>query len=63
VIEKAKERASKEFHVKEPGNMFIAEAFPIQSKIIKSMRRHAREKWCKRRHRYVNIFVRLVLKL
>jgi hypothetical protein len=39
--------------------MFVAEAFPIQCKIIKGARRHAREHWHSMRYRYINLFVRL----
>lgn len=40
--------------------MFVAEAFPIQSEIIKGLRRHAKEKWAKIRYRYIHLFVRFV---
>jgi len=59
VLEEAMTRAKKEFHIEEPENMFVAEAFPIQEKIIKGRRRHARERWCKIRYRYIHVFVRL----
>jgi len=42
-IEEAVERAADEFKIDNPlENMFVAEAFGIQCKIIKSARRHAR---------------------
>ena len=59
ILEEAKERAKNEFHVADPGNMFVAEAFPIQCKIVKGARRHARDNWCTIRYRYINVFVRL----
>jgi ribosomal protein L22 len=59
IIEEAKERAKNEFHIAEPSNMFVAEAFPIQEKIIKGARRHARDNWCVIRYRYIHVFVRL----
>lgn len=59
IIEEAKERAKNEFSIAEPGKMFIAEAFAIQDKIIKGMRRHAKENWCTIRYRYINVFIRL----
>ncbi|KAI6176892.1 Endo/exonuclease/phosphatase domain-containing protein [Aphelenchoides bicaudatus] len=58
-IEKAMERATKEFHINDPSKMFIAEAFAIQDKIIKSRKRHAREVWHFTRHRFIHVFVRL----
>lgn len=58
VIEEAMERAKKEFYITDPTNMFVAEAFPIQSEIIKGRRRHARDKWSKIRYRYIHLFVR-----
>uniref|UniRef100_A0AC34QKI5 Large ribosomal subunit protein uL22m n=1 Tax=Panagrolaimus sp. JU765 TaxID=591449 RepID=A0AC34QKI5_9BILA len=59
ILEEAKERAKKEFHIAEPGKMFVAEAFPVQSSIVKGARRHARENWCVIRYRYIHVFVRL----
>ncbi|KJH43555.1 REX1 DNA Repair [Dictyocaulus viviparus] len=59
VLSEAKERAVNEFHIEFPSDMHVAEAFPIQCNIIKGARRHAHEKWCTIRYRYINIFVRL----
>uniref|UniRef100_A0A7E4VMP8 Large ribosomal subunit protein uL22m n=1 Tax=Panagrellus redivivus TaxID=6233 RepID=A0A7E4VMP8_PANRE len=59
IIEEAKNRAKEEFHIGNPSNMFVAEAFPIQHKMIKGARRHAREQWCVIRYRYIHVFVRL----
>ncbi|KAE9553501.1 hypothetical protein FO519_003293 [Halicephalobus sp. NKZ332] len=55
ILEEAKERAKNEFHIPDPSNMFVAEAFPIQCKIIKGARRHARDNWCTVRYRYINM--------
>ncbi|VDM68871.1 unnamed protein product [Strongylus vulgaris] len=35
VLSEAKERAEKEFHIEFPSDMYVADAFPIQSNIIK----------------------------
>ena len=35
VLQEAKKRASHEFHIEFPSNMYVADAFPVQSKIIK----------------------------
>ncbi|CAJ0950909.1 unnamed protein product, partial [Mesorhabditis belari] len=59
VLQEAKNRAAKEFHIEYPSQMHVAEAFPIQSQIIKGARRHARENWNLIRYRYIHIFVRL----
>ncbi|WKX99627.1 hypothetical protein Q1695_014480 [Nippostrongylus brasiliensis] len=59
VLTEAKERAVNEFHIEFPSDMYVADAFPIQSQIIKGARRHAHENWCTIRYRYINIFVRL----
>ncbi|MFH4980337.1 hypothetical protein AB6A40_007046 [Gnathostoma spinigerum] len=59
VLEEAKERAGKEFNVEYPSDMHVAEAFPIQCKIIKGARRHAHEVWNVIRYRYIHVFVRL----
>lgn len=60
VIDEAQKRAQDEFHIAEPGkNMFVAEAFPLQHRILKGTRRHARENWNTIRYRYIHIFVRL----
>ncbi|KAJ1358559.1 hypothetical protein KIN20_017021 [Parelaphostrongylus tenuis] len=59
VLSEAKERAVNEFHIEFPSDMYVADAFPIQCNIIKGARRHAHEKWCTIRYRYINIFVRL----
>lgn len=59
VLEEAKARAKNEFHVAEPEKMFVAEAFPIQCKILKGRKRHAHEMWTTTRYRYINLFVRL----
>ncbi|VDM79893.1 unnamed protein product [Strongylus vulgaris] len=59
VLSEAKERAEKEFHIEFPSDMYVADAFPIQSNIIKGARRHAHENWCTIRYRYINVFVRL----
>uniref|UniRef100_A0A914R712 Large ribosomal subunit protein uL22m n=1 Tax=Parascaris equorum TaxID=6256 RepID=A0A914R712_PAREQ len=59
VLEEAKMRAEKEFHVEFPSEMHVAEAFPIQSEIIKGARRHAHEIWHTIRYRYIHLFVRL----
>uniref|UniRef100_A0A0M3IIR0 Large ribosomal subunit protein uL22m n=1 Tax=Ascaris lumbricoides TaxID=6252 RepID=A0A0M3IIR0_ASCLU len=59
VLEEAKQRAEKEFHVEFPSEMHVAEAFPIQSEIIKGARRHAHEIWHTIRYRYIHVFVRL----
>ncbi|CAD6199034.1 unnamed protein product [Caenorhabditis auriculariae] len=59
VLKKAKQRASDEFHIEYPSKMYVADAFPIQSQIIKGSRRHAHENWNTIRYRYINIFVRL----
>lgn len=59
LLEEAKERARNEFNVEFPSEMHIAEAFPVQCKIVKSARRHAHEQWHEIRHRYIHIFVRL----
>lgn len=59
ILEEAKARAQDEFKISEPGKMFVAEAFPVQEKIVKGMRRHARDNWCKIRYRYIHVFVRL----
>ncbi|KAI6240845.1 39S ribosomal protein L22, mitochondrial [Aphelenchoides fujianensis] len=58
-ISQAKKRAETEFHVPNPSDMFVAEVFAIQSEILKSQRRHARENWQKIRHRYIHVYVRL----
>jgi hypothetical protein len=43
VIEEAAVRANEEFKIEKPlENMFVAEAFAVQCKIIKGFRRHAR---------------------
>lgn len=54
------QRAKDEFHIENPKNMFVAEAFSIQDKIIKGRKRHAKQRWTITRYRYVNLFVRLV---
>ncbi|CAJ0582692.1 unnamed protein product, partial [Mesorhabditis spiculigera] len=59
VLEEAKKRAAEEFHIEYPSEMHVAEAFPVQSNIIKGARRHARENWHTVRHRYIHLFVRL----
>jgi len=59
VLKEAKNRAHNEFHIEFPGEMHIAEAFPIQEKIIKGFRIHAKYRICKIRYRYINVFVRL----
>ncbi|VDK55520.1 unnamed protein product [Anisakis simplex] len=59
ILEEAKERAEKEFHIEFPSQMHVAEAFPIQSEIIKGARRHAHEMWHTIRYRYIHVFVRL----
>lgn len=42
VVEEAAERAKNQFKIEKPlENMFVAEAFAIQSKIIKGAKRHA----------------------
>lgn len=61
VIEKAMERATKEYSIDDPSKMFVAEAFGIQNKIIKSQKRHAHEVWHKTRHRFIHVYVRFVL--
>ncbi|KAI6215173.1 hypothetical protein M3Y94_00354500 [Aphelenchoides besseyi] len=58
-LNEAKRRAKDEFHIPDPSNMFVAEAFAVQYQILKSNRRHARENWQKIRHRYINLYVRL----
>ncbi|KAF7632815.1 hypothetical protein Mgra_00007804 [Meloidogyne graminicola] len=59
-IEEAVEKASDEFKIENPlERMFVAEAFGIQCKIIKSLRRHAKGQWNILRHRYINLHVRL----
>ncbi|EPB74595.1 REX1 DNA Repair [Ancylostoma ceylanicum] len=59
VLTEAKERATNEFHIEFPSDMYVADAFPVQSNIIKGARRHAHENWCTIRYRYIHIFVRL----
>uniref|UniRef100_A0A915DIY6 Large ribosomal subunit protein uL22m n=1 Tax=Ditylenchus dipsaci TaxID=166011 RepID=A0A915DIY6_9BILA len=59
VIKEAMDRAKKEFHIENPEKMYVAEAFHIQSNIIKGRRRHARDNWTTIRYRYINLFVRL----
>ncbi|CAD5228880.1 unnamed protein product [Bursaphelenchus okinawaensis] len=58
-IEQARNRAQNEFHINNPDDMFVAEAFAIQCAIKKSRKRHARENWNITRHRFINVFVRL----
>uniref|UniRef100_A0A1I7SQL0 Large ribosomal subunit protein uL22m n=1 Tax=Bursaphelenchus xylophilus TaxID=6326 RepID=A0A1I7SQL0_BURXY len=58
-LEEAKSRAETEFYINNPSEMFVAECFAIQCRILKSYKRHARENWNKTRHRYVHLFVRL----
>ncbi|KAH7731595.1 Protein MRPL-22 [Aphelenchoides avenae] len=59
IITEARDRAKKEFKIEKADEMFVAEAFPIQSHIVKGARRHARENWNTIRYRYINVFVRL----
>ncbi|KAK6739785.1 hypothetical protein RB195_008341 [Necator americanus] len=59
VLAEAKERAANEFHIEFPSDMYVADAFPVQTNIIKGTRRHAHENWCTIRYRYIHIFVRL----
>ncbi|TKR65148.1 hypothetical protein L596_025597 [Steinernema carpocapsae] len=59
VLEEAKDRAKNEFHIEYPSEMYIAEAFPIQSEIVKGARRAAREQWSTIRYRYIHLYVRL----
>ena len=60
MLEEAKERAKKEFHIENTDNMFVAEAFPRQEKIIRGKKRHAHDRWTEVRHRYIHLFVRFV---
>ncbi|GMR40589.1 hypothetical protein PMAYCL1PPCAC_10784, partial [Pristionchus mayeri] len=59
VLREAKDRAANEFHIEHPSRMHVAEAFPIQSNIIKGARRHAHEAWNTIRYRYTHLYVRL----
>ncbi|GMS87808.1 hypothetical protein PENTCL1PPCAC_9983 [Pristionchus entomophagus] len=59
VLREAKKRASDEFHIEFPSRMHVAEAFPVQSNIIKGARRHAHEDWNEIRYRYIHLYVRL----
>lgn len=63
LLKEAKDRARDEFHIENPSNMFVAEAFPIQDKIIKGRRHHARNMVAIRRFRYINVFVRYDIRL
>ncbi|CAI5444297.1 unnamed protein product [Caenorhabditis angaria] len=58
-LRKAKQQAADEFHIEFPSQMYVADAFPVQSNIVKGARRHAHEDWNTIRYRYINIFVRL----
>ncbi|CAO4369403.1 hypothetical protein L5515_003757 [Caenorhabditis briggsae] len=58
-LKKAKTRAADEFHIEYPSQMYVADAFPVQSNIVKGARRHAHENWNTIRYRYIHIFVRL----
>lgn len=58
VIEEAMKRAKEEFCIPHPEEMYVAEAFPIQHKIIKGMKRHAHDRYTTHRYRYIHIFVR-----
>lgn len=58
-LEEAKKNAEKELTLDDPSNLFVAEAFSIQCRILKSQRRHAHENWQTVRHRYIHLFVRL----
>ncbi|KAF8358733.1 mrpl-22 [Pristionchus pacificus] len=59
VLREAKARATDEFHIDQASRMHVAEAFPIQSNIIKGARRHAHEDWHEIRYRYIHLYVRL----
>uniref|UniRef100_A0A0K0G2I3 Large ribosomal subunit protein uL22m n=1 Tax=Strongyloides venezuelensis TaxID=75913 RepID=A0A0K0G2I3_STRVS len=56
---KARKRASDEFNIEFPSDMHVAEAFAIQSNIIKGLRRHARGMIHPIRYRYIDLYVRL----
>ncbi|KAF1762174.1 hypothetical protein GCK72_010436 [Caenorhabditis remanei] len=58
-LKKAKTRAANEFHIEYPSQMYVADAFPVQSNIVKGARRHAHDNWNTIRYRYIHIFVRL----
>ncbi|PAV80056.1 hypothetical protein WR25_04890 [Diploscapter pachys] len=59
ILEEAKKRASSEFNIEYPSTMYVADAFAIQSEIVKGAKRHAHEVWHVHRYRYVHVFVRL----
>uniref|UniRef100_A0A0N5B9L7 Large ribosomal subunit protein uL22m n=1 Tax=Strongyloides papillosus TaxID=174720 RepID=A0A0N5B9L7_STREA len=59
VLGEAKKRASDEFKIEFPSDMHIAEAFAIQSKIIKGLRMRARGAPGQIKYRYIDLYVRL----
>uniref|UniRef100_A0AC35U406 39S ribosomal protein L22, mitochondrial n=2 Tax=Rhabditophanes sp. KR3021 TaxID=114890 RepID=A0AC35U406_9BILA len=59
VLEEAKKRASHEFGIEFNSGMHVAEAFAIQSNIIKGVRRHARGNFNQIKYRYIDLYVRL----
>jgi len=59
VLEEARELAVKEHNVEFRSNLWVAESFAHQAKIVKNMRRHARGRVGMISHRYMHYYVRL----